>query len=74
MPTEITKVRVSFDGRAYVNESVVTLDELKGELGRLKQINGAVLFSDESSLGASRSQGQTVKKAIIEAELPMQVR
>jgi hypothetical protein len=74
-PTEVAKVRVeSVDGRVYVNESVVTLDELKEELGRLKQIHRAVWFIDESSFGASRMQGQTVRKAIIAAQLPIRVR
>jgi hypothetical protein len=74
MPTEVAKVRVSVDGKLYLNDRVVTLDELNGELQRLTQVHGGVWFFDESSFGASRQQGQTVKKAIIEAKLPMRVR
>lgn len=71
MPTEVAKVRVSVDGKVYFNERVVTLDELNREFQRLNQVHGGVWFFDESSFGASRQQGQTVKKAIIEARLPM---
>lgn len=74
MPTEVAKVRVSVDGKLYFNDRVVTLDELNREFQRLKQVQGGVWFFDESSFGASRQQGQTVKKAIIQAELPMRVR
>jgi hypothetical protein len=73
-PTEVVKVRVSGDGKVFLNERVVTLDELRGEFQRLKRIHGGVWFIDESSAGAPRQEGQTVKKAIIEAELPMKVR
>jgi hypothetical protein len=72
-PTEIANLRVSFEGDIYVNQKVVTLDELNGELGRLKQINGAVRFFDQSAFGPSRSQGQTVRKAISEAGLLIRV-
>jgi hypothetical protein len=53
---------------------MVTLDELRGEFQKLKRIHGGVWFIDESSAGAQRQQGQMVKKAIIEAELPMKMR
>jgi hypothetical protein len=74
MPTEVAKVRVSVDGKLYLNDRDVTLDELKVEFQRLTQVHGGVWFLDESSSGVSRQQGQTVKKAIIEAKLPMRVR
>ena len=74
MPTEVAKVRVSVDGKLYLNDSVVTLDELNREFHRLKQAQGGVWFLDESSTGPSKQQDQTVKKAIIQAELPMRVR
>lgn len=74
MPTEVAKVRVSVDGRLYFNDRVVTLDELNREFQRLKQVQGGVWFFDESSAGAFRQQGQIVKKAIIEAKLPIRVR
>jgi hypothetical protein len=73
-PTEVAKVRVSADGKVYLNERLVTIDELRGEFQRLKRIHGGVWFIDETSGGAQRQQGQMVKKAIIEAELPMKVR
>lgn len=74
MPTEVVKVRVSVDGKLYFNDRVVTPDELNREFQRLKQIQGGVWFFDESSSGPSRQQGQIVKKAIIEAKLPIRVR
>jgi hypothetical protein len=73
-PTEVAKVRVGVGGRVYVNEGAVTLDELKGKLDKLKQIHGGVWFINESSDRESGRQAQVVKKAIIEAELPMRVR
>jgi biopolymer transport protein ExbD len=73
-PTEVAKVRVSADGKVYLNERTVTFDELRVEFQRLERIHGGVWFFDESSAGASRQQGQTVKKAIIEAQLPMRLR
>ena len=73
-PTEVAKVRVSADGKVYFNERTVTLDELRVEFQRLERIHGGVWFFDESSIGASRQHGQAVKKAIIEAKLPMKLR
>lgn len=73
-PTEVAKVRVSADGKVYLNEREVTLNELRGEFQRLKQNNGGVWFVDESSAGASRQQGKRVSAAIVEAELPMRVK
>ena len=74
MPTEVSNVRVSVDGKTYLNDRLVTLDELRREFHRLKQIKGGVSFFDESSAGPSMQQGQSVKRAIIEAELPMRLR
>jgi len=71
-PTEVAKVRVSTDGRIYFNERFVSLDELRGEFQRLKRISGAVQFVDGTS-EASQQQGQAVRKAIVEAELPIRV-
>lgn len=73
-PTEVAKVRVSADGKLYLNERLVTLDELRLEFQRLKGIHGGVWFVDESSAGASRQLGQRVSAAIVEAELPMKVK
>jgi hypothetical protein len=50
---------------------VVTIDELKKELTRLKQTGGAVWFSDEGSL---EQHSDPVKKAILAAELPVRIR
>lgn len=71
-PSEVANVQVSTDGRIYFNERFVSLDGLREELQRLKRINGAVHFVDETS-EASQQQGQAVRKAIIEAELPIRV-
>jgi hypothetical protein len=73
-PTEVANVRVSADGKVFFNQRVVTLDELRGEFQRLKQIHGGVWLSDESSSGASRQLRLVVKKAIVEAGLPMRFR
>ncbi len=73
-PTEVAKVRVSSDGKVYFNERVVTLDELRAEFQRLKQVHGGVWLFDESSSGASRQLGQAVRKSVIEAELPIRFR
>jgi|GEM_PF-4365319 len=73
-PTEVARVRVSADGSVYLNERVVTLKELRGELQRLKQVHGGVQFVDESSAADARQQAQRVSAAIVEFELPMQVK
>jgi hypothetical protein len=69
-PSEVASVRVSTDGKIYFNERLVGLDGLRGEFQRLRRINGAVQLVDETS-EASHQQGQAVRKAIIEAELPI---
>ncbi len=71
-PSEVANVRVSMDGKIYFNKRFVSLDGLRGEFQRLKRINGAVQFVDETS-ETSHQQGQAVRKAIIEAELPIRV-
>ena len=73
-PTEVAKVRISADGKVYLNERVVTLDELQGELQRLKRVQGGVWLVDESSDGPARKQGQKVSAAIVAAELPMRMK
>lgn len=73
-PVEVAKVRVSVDGKVYINESIVAFDELKRELDRLKQIHGGVWFISDSPYGEAGRQNQIVKKAIIDAELPIRVR
>ena len=73
MPTEVARVRVSMDGKIYLNDRVVTLDDLNVEFQRLAKVHGGVWFFDESFPGPSRQQGQTVKKAIINAKLPIRV-
>lgn len=74
MPTQVARVIVKVDGKVYLNGKLIPFEQLKGEFRRLKDLNGAVWFLDESSVGASREQGARVRKAIIEAELPMRVR
>jgi hypothetical protein len=74
MPTEVAKVKVTGDGKLYLNDRLVALDELNREFLRLSQVKGGVWFFDESLPGPSSQQGQIVKKAIIEAKLPMRVR
>jgi biopolymer transport protein ExbD len=49
-PTEVAKVRVSADGKVYLNEREIALDELRGEFQRLRRSNGGVWFVDESSM------------------------
>ena len=72
-PSEIAKVTVSADGKIYFNQRVETIDELRSEFQKLKSAHGAVWFVDQSSSGPSWQQGQTVKKAIIDAQLPMKM-
>jgi hypothetical protein len=73
-PTQVAKVRVSAGGEIYFNERTVTLDQLRTEFQSLQRVRGGVWYLDESSGGAFRQQGQTVKKEIIEARLPIRVR
>lgn len=73
-PTETATVLVRGDGKIYFNDRAVSFDQLKVEFARLKQIRGAVSFFNQSSPGTAQEQAQLVKKAIIEAELPMRVR
>jgi biopolymer transport protein ExbD len=70
-PTEVAKVRVSADGKIYFNERLISFDGLRAEFQRLKRIDGAVQFIDET--GASHQQVQAVRKAISEAQLPIRV-
>lgn len=73
-PTEVARVRVSAEGKVFFNDRVVTINELRGEFQRLKQIDGGVWLFDESSSGASKQLGEQVRKTIIEAELPIRFR
>lgn len=74
MPTETAKVRVSSEGKIYFNDRIITYGELSDEFKKLKKKNGGVWFLDESFVGSSRQQGQMVRKAIIDAGLPMRIR
>lgn len=69
-PSETARVVVKKDGKVFFNERVVTIDELKNELGKLKERHGAVWFVDE---GSSSQHNEPVKKAIMAAELPIQI-
>jgi hypothetical protein len=74
MPTEIAKVKIGSDGEIYFNDRIVAIDDLKAELKRLSKINGAVAFTENTSSEFSRQQSAAVKKDIIDAHLPIQIK
>lgn len=69
-PTEMVKVKVNQSGEIFIEGKPATIDELKREFARLKQVNGGVWYYAEDSF---TPQSEAVKRAIIEAHLPMKL-
>jgi hypothetical protein len=70
---EIAKVKVDSAGVIYLNGTLVTIEALKQEFARLKQVNGAVWYYRENPQGQPTPQAMAVIQAIIDAKLPVKV-
>jgi hypothetical protein len=71
--TEVSKVKVDRSGTIYLNKKVVTIDELRQECARLKQVNGVVWYYRENPHGEPPPQAMAVIQAIVDANLPIRL-
>ena len=69
-PSEIAKIKVTRAGEIYLQEKLVTFEELEKELANLRQTKGAVWYYPEDP---SHPVSAAVKGAIIKTRLPMKV-
>ncbi len=70
---EIANVKVDRAGMISLNGRPVTLEELKRELARLKEIGGAVWYAREHPEEDPPAAALAVIAAIIEARLPVRL-
>lgn len=70
---EIAKVKVDQTGTIYLNGKRVTLEELKQEFSRLKQVNGTVWYDRENPQGEPPPQAMAVIQAVVEAKLSVRL-
>jgi len=70
---EVAKVKVDRAGRIYLNGRIVTLENLKRELSRLHNVNGAVWYHRENPDQDPPPEALAVLQAIIGARLPVKL-
>lgn len=70
--TNVAKVKVTADGRVYLNGFETTLGGLRQEFERLATVNGEVWYYREDAESDPPRIVQDVLDAIIEAGLPVQ--
>ena len=71
--SEIAKVKVTRIGAIYHNGKAITIDEVKKEFARLKQVNGTVWYHRENPQGEPPPEALAVIKAIVDAKLPVKL-
>lgn len=69
-PAELAKVKVSQDGEIFLDGKPTTMEDLKRELSRLKQVDGGVWYYAEDP---SSPESGAVKRALIDSHLPIKL-
>jgi hypothetical protein len=69
----IAKVKVDQRGQIFLNERLVSLDELRKAFYDLKQLNGSVWYHRENPEGEPTPEAMSVIKAVIDAQLPIRL-
>ena len=67
----IAQVKVTADGKIFLNGSETTLDALKAEFARLHDIGGQVIYYRENPQAEPHPIAQAVIQAVIDAQLPI---
>jgi hypothetical protein len=70
---EIAKVKVTQTGVIYLNGKKASMEELRQEFARLKQVNGVVWYYRENPQEEPPPQAMAVVEAIVEAQLPVRL-
>ncbi|MCH7895661.1 MAG: hypothetical protein IH782_02005 [candidate division NC10 bacterium] len=70
---EVAKVKVDQAGTIYLNGKTVSIEELKQEFSRLKQVKGEVWYHRENPQGEPPTQAMAVIQAIVDAKLPVKL-
>lgn len=70
---KVAKVRVDRRGQIFLNETLVSLDELKKAFSDLKQANGTVWYYRENPEGEPTPEAMSVIQAVIDAQLPIRL-
>jgi hypothetical protein len=71
--SRVARIKVDREGRIFLNEKQVSLDELKDAFARLKQDNGVVWYYRENPEGEPTAEATSVIQAIISAKLPVKL-
>jgi PBP1b-binding outer membrane lipoprotein LpoB len=67
------QVKVTTDGKLFLNGAETTLDDLKVEFTRLQASGGGVQYYRENPAGEPHPITEQVMQAVIEAQLPIQL-
>ena len=71
--SEIAKVKVDTAGNISLNGNSVSIQEIKHEFKRLKQVNGAVWYHRENPQGEPHPNAVEVIKAVVDEKLPVRL-
>jgi hypothetical protein len=71
--TNIAKVKVTSEGKLFLNGQETTLDAIKQEFARLKMVNGMVWYYRENPGGEPHPNAMEVIKAVVDAKLPIKL-
>jgi biopolymer transport protein ExbD len=71
--SEIAKIKVDQAGTIYLNGNSVSIQELKHEFKRLKQVNGAVWYYRDNPQGEPHPKAVEVIKAVVDEKLPVRL-
>lgn len=71
--SKVVKVKVTQKGEIYLDERLVTLDEVKAAFAKLKQENGVVWYHRENPAGEPTIEAMSVITAIMDNKLPVKL-
>lgn len=73
MDENVARVKVTADGKVFLNGAETTLDDLRAEFARLQASGGRVQYYREDPTGKPHPIAEQVIQAVIEAKLPIQL-
>jgi biopolymer transport protein ExbD len=68
----VAQVKVTADGKVFLNGAETTLENLQAEFARLSAADGSVIYYRENPEGEPHPIAEQVIQAVIEAQLPIQ--
>ena len=69
----IAKVKVDRRGQIFLNEQLVSLDELRKAFSDLKRVDGAVWYYRENPEEEPTPEAMSVIQAVMDAQLPIRL-